>query len=92
MRKQKMRKDVLRAMRNVPGGLPLMVFFLVTVSGAAIYFAAAGVFCLRQHDPLFARCCLLFAAFLVSVEAVGLLAAVWQERCPRFYRFMWGGR
>ena len=83
------RPSWLLALRKIPGGLPLMAFFLVTMTGAGIYFIAAGVFCLRQGDPLFARCCLLFALALIAVEALGLLSALWQERFPRFYRFMW---
>ena len=96
MRKQNRKNRVwqdrpawLRAMGNVPGGLPLMAFFLISLTGFGIYFVAAGVFCLRQGDPLFAGGCLLFAFALMTVEAVGLLAALWQERFPRFYHFMW---
>ena len=96
MRKQNERNGVrqerpswLQTLRRVPGGLPLMAFFLVTLTGAGIYFIAAGVFCLRQGDPLFARGCLLFAFALIVVEALGLLSALLQERFPRLYRFMW---
>ena len=84
------RPSWLRAIQKVPGGIPLMVFFLLTMTAAGVFFAAAGVFCLRKGDALFARCCLLFAVGLVTVEALGLLAALWQERFPRFYHFMWG--
>ena len=98
MRKQDRRNGVrqerpswMLTLRKIPGGLPLMAFFLVSLTGAGIYFFAAGVFCLRQGDPLFAKGCLLFALALIVIEALGLLSALWQERFPRFYRFMWGG-
>lgn len=78
-----------RALKSVPGGLPLMAFFLLSLSGAVIFFAAMGLFCLRQGDLLWTVFALSFALLFTGIEALGLLSALLRERCPRFYRFMW---
>ena len=80
------------ALKSVPGGWPLMAFFLLTLSGATIYFVAMGLFCLRQGDLLWTAFALSFALLFTVTEALGLLSALLQERYPRFYRLMWTKR
>ncbi len=78
-----------RALKSVPGGWPLMAFFLVTLTGGVAYFTAMALFCLRQGDPLWTLFALSFALLFTVMEVLGLLSALLQERCPRLYRFMW---
>ena len=81
-----------QALKSVPGGWPLMAFFLLTLSGGTAYFIAMGLFCLRQGDLLWTAFALGFALVFAGTEALGLLSALLRERYPRFYRFMWAKR
>ena len=55
----------------------------------AAYFTAMALFCLRQGDLLWTLFALSFALLFTATEVLGVLSALLQERCPRFYRFMW---
>ena len=78
-----------QALKSVPGGLPLMAFFLLTLTGATVYFAAMGFFCLGQGDRLWAAFGLSLGGLTLSIGLLGVLSAVWKERFPRFYHIMW---
>ncbi len=79
----------LHALKSVPGGWPLMAFFLLTLTGGVVYFTAMALFCLRQGDLLWTLFALSFALLFAATETLGLLSALLRERYPRFYRFMW---
>ena len=78
-----------QALKSVPGGWPLMAFFLLSLSTAVFFFGAMGLFCLRQGDLTWTAFALGFAALFTIIEALGLSSALLRERCPRFYRLMW---
>ena len=94
MRKQMFGNNSVRAARwaalkKVPGGLPLLIFTLLVLVGATGYFTAMGIFCLGRGDGLWALFALGFAFLMLAVALLGLLSVLWQDRYPRFYRFMW---
>ena len=78
-----------QALKSVPGGWPLMAFFLLSLTAGAAYFTAMALFCLQQGDLLWTAFALSFSLLFTATEALGLASALLRERYPRFYRFMW---
>ncbi len=78
-----------QALKSVPGGWPLMAFFLLSLTAGTAYFAAMALFCLQQGDLLWTAFALSFSLLFTATEALGLASALLRERYPRFYRFMW---